>query len=79
MDAREPTFGERAVRLSFNVSGDSVVNDLKVKAAAFIDACEAIRQDTRSTDDAVRATTLAITNAEQACMWAVKAATAKAS
>ncbi len=70
----EQTFGERAVGLSFNPSGDDAVHELKQRAAEFIDACDAHRNE--ATDPEVkRMYSLAITNAQVAQMWAVKAAT----
>jgi hypothetical protein len=73
-DDRELTFGERAVGLTFNPSGDPTVLDLKQKAAAFIDACNTMRN--AATDPEVkRQYSIAITEAQTAQMWAVKAAT----
>lgn len=84
----ELTFGQKAVGLTFNPSGDPVVNDLKTKAAAFIDACDAVRNNTgaqvalqKMSSDAqrevCRMASIAITEAQTAQMWAVKAATWK--
>jgi predicted nucleic acid-binding protein len=68
------TFGERAVGLTFNPSGDETVLALKQKAAEFIDACHALRE--AATDPEVkRMYSVAITEAQTAQMWAVKAAT----
>lgn len=73
-DERDFTFGERAVGLTFNPSGDVDVADLKRNAASFIDTCHALRE---STDDpeVKRMYSVAITEAQSAQMWAVKAAT----
>jgi hypothetical protein len=74
------TFGEKAVGLTFNPSGDPVVNDLKTKAAAFIDACDAMRQKAfynGQHSEQHRMASIAITEAQTAQMWAVKAATWK--
>lgn len=71
---REMTFGEKAVGLSFNPSGDTQVGDLKVKAAAFIDACHALRGQ-GANKEVARMASIAITEAQTAQMWAVKAAT----
>lgn len=76
MDIREQTFGELTVRASFNPSQDSQVDAIKQKAADLIDACHALRQGANGDAAVVRLASLAITEAEIACMWAVKAATA---
>lgn len=66
----EKTVGEARVRTSFNVSGDSVVDQIKRKSAELIDLCEGLK-----TKDG-RLASLAQTTYEEAAMWAVKAATA---
>lgn len=58
-----------AVRLSFNPSGLDEVGELKLIAAAFITKVEAIKSK------APRECAVAITNMQQASMWAVFAAT----
>ena len=74
MNERPMTFGERAVGLTFNPSGYSVVNELKMLSAALIDYCHNMREQT--TDAEVkRMYSVAITEAQTAQMWAVKAAT----
>jgi hypothetical protein len=71
---KEQTFGERAVGLSFNPSGSGVVDSLKRASAEFIDACNEYR--IVATDPEVkRMYSVAITEAQTAQMWAVKAAT----
>lgn len=71
---RELSFGERAVGLTFNPSGDAMVGELKKLCAAFIDRCHEER--TISNDPEVkRMYALAITEAQTAQMWSVKAAT----
>lgn len=57
-----------------------MVTDLKTKAAAFIDAVDAIASDRTSDlgNEVGRLKALAITHAEDAAMWAVKAATKRA-
>jgi hypothetical protein len=73
----EPTFGERAVGLAFNPSsGDThtAVDDLKIKAAAFIDECNRLR-DLTDDGEVKRMFSVAITEAQTAQMWAVKAIT----
>jgi len=74
---RELTFGERAVGLNFNPSvGDTniAVNDIKTKAAAFIDKCNQLR-DLTDNGEMKRMYSVAITEAQTAQMWAVKAVT----
>lgn len=71
---REMTFGERAVGLTFNPSGDKDVATLKEAAAAFIDVCNDLRSQTQS-GERKRLYSIAITEAQSAQMWSVKAAT----
>lgn len=72
----EQSYGERAVGISFNPSGDPFVAELKEIAAAFIDECQAGRE--KATDPEVkRMFSVAITEAQTAQMWAVKGATWK--
>jgi hypothetical protein len=74
MTDTEQTFGERAVGLSFNPSGDDMVTHLKSEVAEFIDTCAAQRE--KATEPEVkRMYSIAITEAQTAQMWAVKAAT----
>jgi hypothetical protein len=75
------TLGERRVRISFNPNQAPHVAELKRQAAAFIDYCEALRQIAAERPPQVdagelhRLVSLAQTHAEDAAMWAVKAAT----
>jgi hypothetical protein len=70
----DQSFGERAVGLTFNPSGDETVAALKRTAAAFIDTCHEERNS--ATDPEVkRMYSVAITEAQTAQMWSVKAAT----
>jgi len=64
------TVGEIRVRTSFNPSQDSVVDQIKQKAAELINLAESLKNK-----DA-RLASLAQTAYEEAAMWAVKAATA---
>ncbi|MBC7602790.1 MAG: hypothetical protein H7255_09045 [Ramlibacter sp.] len=73
-NTREQTFGEKAVGLTFNPSGDPTVQSMKEKAAAFIDACNDLRSTTQN-NEVKRMASVAITEAQTAQMWAVKAAT----
>jgi hypothetical protein len=70
----DQTFGERAVGLSFNPSGDDAVHLLKSAAASFIDLCNEARELTQD-PEIKRMYSIAITEAQTAQMWAVKGAT----
>ncbi len=75
------TNGEWKVGLDFNPSGNALVADLKMKAAAFIDAVALVPKpegDEKLTAEIGRLKALAMTHAEDAAMWAVKAATKRA-
>ena len=72
---RNPTFGSKAVGLSFNPSGDPTVNRLKVLYAEVIDILDKLRAGERS--ERARFASVAITEAQGAQMWAVKAVTWK--
>lgn len=76
---RQMTVGEYKVGLDFNPSANPVVTDLKTKAAAFIDAVSGMKfadeQTEQQASEINRLKALAITHAEDAAMWAVKAAT----
>ena len=64
------SIGEDRVRVNFNVSSNSTVDQIKQKSAELIDLCEGLK-----VRDA-RLASLAQTHYEDAAMWAVKAATA---
>lgn len=64
------SLGETRVRTDFNVSGSTIVDELKQKSAELINLCETLKAK-----DA-RLASLAQTSYEEAAMWAVKAATA---
>jgi len=66
----EKTLGEARVRTDFNVTGSSVVDDIKQKSAELINLCEKLKEKDG------RLASLAQTSYEEAAMWAVKAATA---
>jgi hypothetical protein len=76
-ETRELTFGERAVGLTFNPSGDPKVARLKELYAEIIDICDESRQALMGGSEAHRLYAIAITEAQGAQMWAVKAATWK--
>ena len=71
------TFGEKAVGLSFNPSGDSAVNTTKKYFAQIIDDMNSLRSDPAATPEQKRLYSIAITEAQGAQMWAVKAITWK--
>ena len=73
-DEQKLTFGERAVGLTFNPSGDNTVSILKRDIAAFIDHCDQEREATDN-PEIKRMYSVAITEAQTAQMWGVKAAT----
>lgn len=70
------TFGQKAVGLSFNPSGDDKVHAVKNLYAAIIDRLNAIRVESED-PEVKRLCSVAITEAQGAQMWAVKAITWK--
>lgn len=74
MEDREMTFGQKAVGLSFNPSGDHAVNDCKEVYADIIDRLNDLRNNTTS-EEVKRMVDIAITSAQTSQMWAVKALT----
>ncbi len=66
----DQTLGQKRVRASFNPAQDSKVDDIKQRTADLIDECERLKAKDP------RLAALAQTAYEEACMWAVKAATA---
>jgi hypothetical protein len=70
---RELTFGEKAMGVSFNPSGDEKVTKLKALYAEIADILNDDRGDNR--DERARRASVAITEAQTAQMWAVKAVT----
>jgi hypothetical protein len=79
--SRPMTFGQKAVGLTFNPSGDPTVHELKTLYAQIIDICERERSKimerriASQPNEAARLWTIAITQAQDAQMWSVKAAT----
>jgi len=73
-DTERPlTVGETAVGLTFNPSQDPTVAKLKKLYAEVIDLLDADRASNR--DERARLASVAITEAQTAQMWAVKAVT----
>lgn len=71
---REMTYGEKAVGLTFNPSGDDAVARCKAEFAAVIDRMHDLR-NTTDNSEVKRMASVAITEAQTAQMWAVKAIT----
>ncbi len=70
----KPTLGESRIRVSFNPSGASAVDETKLAYANLIDALEQARIKSEDGEHA-RLCALAMTATEEAAMWAVKALT----
>lgn len=73
---QEPTYGQKAVGLTFNPSGDERVQKVKELYAQIIDLCFEGRNGAEN-PEAMRLFSIAITEAQAAQMWAVKAITWK--
>lgn len=76
MEGQELTFGQKAVGLTFNPSGDNEVTKAKVAFANAIDQLNDLRNTTTS-NEVKRMCSVGITEAQTAQMWAVKAITWK--
>ncbi len=76
MENRLFTFGEKAVGLNFNPSGDDAVGLAKQKFAEAIDQLNELRNTTTS-GEVKRMCSVAITECQTAQMWAVRAITWK--
>ena len=73
---QEISYGEKAVGLTFNPSNNAEVDACKREFAAVIDRMNALRNRTTS-EEVMRMASVAITEAQTAQMWAVKAITWK--
>ena len=73
-EQRQLTFGEKAVGLTFNPSGDPTVEAIKRKCADLIDEIHWLRTNQPNSEIA-RMASEAITDIQSGQMWAVKAAT----
>jgi len=69
------SFGQIAVGYDFNPSGDPMVSDIKSRFAEIIDDLHQLRLVAEP--DVARMLSIAITEAQTAQMWAVKAITWK--
>lgn len=72
----EQSFGQKAVGLSFNPSNDNAVDLIKQTFADAVDQINNLRNASDS-PDVKRMCSVAITEAQTAQMWAVKAITWK--
>lgn len=70
----ELTFGQKAVGLTFNPGGHEKVNAIKQKFAEAIDLLNQYRGETEN-GETKRQLSVAITEAQTAQMWGVKAVT----
>jgi hypothetical protein len=75
-DTNEMTFGEKAVGLTFNPSNDDNVSACKAGFAILINMMNDLRNTTEN-PEVKRMCSVAITEAQTAQMWAVKAITWK--
>ena len=76
VESQELTYGEQAVGLTFNPSNNSSVDACKRAFASIIDQLNKMRQETEDGEQK-RLLSIAITEAQSAQMWAVKAITWK--
>lgn len=70
------TFGQKACGVSFNPDGDELVAMVKARFADIVDELNELREDTENAE-MKRMYSIAITEAQTAQMWAVKAITWK--
>jgi hypothetical protein len=68
------TFGQRAVGITFNPSNNTTVDEIKADFAKIIDTLNDLRNQAMDSEVA-RMLSKAITEAQTAQMWAVKAVT----
>lgn len=73
-NGRPQTYGEKAVGLSFNPSGDDTVHRIKALYAQIIDEMDSLRNH-NGRSEVARLASVAIIEAQTAQMWAVKAVT----
>jgi len=75
MEDQTLTYGQKAVGLTFNPSGNPYVNEIKEAYAKIIDQLNDMRTPERNETN--RLISVAITEAQTAQMWAIKAITNK--
>jgi hypothetical protein len=73
-EQRELTYGEKAVGLTFNPGNNPAVNSIKTDFAKIIDGLDQVRSGIDN-PEVKRMLSVAITEAQTAQMWAVKAVT----
>lgn len=71
------TYGQKAVGLTFNPSADDTVAQIKQDFANAIDRIDRFRLSPTASNEQKRMASIAITEAQTAQMWAVKALTWK--
>jgi len=71
----EKSYGQKAVGMDFNPSGDANVRLVKEAYAEVIDLLNDMRSTNEASAELKRNCSLAITHAQTAQMWAVKAIT----
>lgn len=76
MNQHEMSFGEKAVGFTFNPSNDDAVSIIKQQFATIVDTLNNYRSSTDNPEEK-RMLSIAITEAQTAQMWAVKAVTWK--
>lgn len=76
-EKKELTFGEKAVGITFNIDGDTEVDQIKRACANLIDKLNDIRAKSPDKREEARMLSIAITEIQTAQMWAVKAVTWK--
>lgn len=74
MENNELSFGSKACGVSFNPGGHVIVNDIKRQFAEIVDTLHSHREAS-SNPEVKRMLSIAITEAQTAQMWAVKAVT----
>lgn len=73
-EPNELTYGQKAVGITFNPNNNGIVHEIKTAYAGIIDTLNAIRTETED-GEVKRLCSVAITEAQTAQMWAVKAIT----
>ncbi len=73
-NVQELSFGQKAVGITFNPGGNPLVNEIKQKAAEYIDVLQQVKS-TSENGEVKRMLSIAITEAQSSQMWAVKGAT----
>jgi hypothetical protein len=73
---RIPTYGEKACGVDFNPGGDALVATIKEEFAAIVTNLDELRTGDKNSE-VNRMLSIAITEAQTAQMWAVKAITWK--